>query len=246
MNRMSTTGVRLSSSQALLLLWDIDGTLVARAATAHGRALETATSEAIGMPVKSVQQIDPGGRTDREIVRVLAEHAGVAPADFAPLTDSVIARATEIYEAESEPNLTHCVLPGVPEVLTELAARDDMVMGLVTGNIRRVAELKLGAAGVAHHLDFDCGGYGSDHEDRRVLPGLARERTASQRGLVDHWPRERTVVIGDTTRDIACARADGCLVVAVATGPHTADQLSEADHVAVAAVELVGLLEELA
>ena len=53
-------------------------------------------------------------------------------------------------------------------------------------------------------------------------------------------------MIGDTTRDIACARADGCLVVAVATGPHTADQLSEADHVAVAAVELVGLLEELA
>ena len=235
-----------ASTLPLLLLWDIDGTLVARAATAHGLALERATSEAIGRPVKGVQEIDPGGRTDREIVRVLAEHAGISAADFAPLTDAVITHATEIYEAESEPDLTHCVLPGVPEVLTELAAREDMVMGLVTGNIRRVAELKLGAAGVAHHLDFDCGGYGSDHEDRRLLPGLARKRTASLRGHDDHWPRERTVVIGDTTRDIACARADGCLVVAVATGPHTVDQLSAADSVATHALELVAPLIALA
>jgi phosphoglycolate phosphatase-like HAD superfamily hydrolase len=239
------TGVQTNTTKPLLLLWDIDGTLVARAATAHGMALETATSEAIGRPVKSVQQIDPGGRTDREIVRVLAEHAGVPAEQFAPLCDSVISRATEIYEAESEPDLTHCVLPGVPDVLAELAARDGIIMGLVTGNIRRVAELKLGAAGIAHHLEFDCGGYGSDHENRHVLPGLARHRTASLRSEPEHWPRERTVVIGDTTRDIACARADGCLVIGIATGPHTADQLREADHVAEAAVELVALIDAL-
>lgn len=242
---MSTNSVHSGSTTGLLLLWDIDGTLVARAATAHGMALEQATAEAIGKPVKGVQEIDPGGRTDREIVRVLAEHAGVDPVDFAPLCDAVILRATEIYELEAEADLTHCVLPGVPEALTELAARDDIVMGLVTGNIRRVAELKLGAAGLAHHLDFECGGFGCDHEDRRLLPGLARERAASRRSLAAPWPNDRTVVIGDTTRDIACARADGCLVVAVATGPHSADQLGEADRVAEAAIELVGLLDAL-
>jgi len=242
---MSMTGVRGTEGEGVLLLWDIDGTLVTRAATAHGLALEKATAKAIGRPVKGVQEIDPGGRTDREIVRVLAEHAGVAPADFAPLTDAVIAHATEIYELEAEPDLTHCVLPGVPEVLTELAARDDMVMGLVTGNIRRVAELKLGAAGIAHHLDFDCGGYGSDHENRSLLPGIARERTASQLSLADHWPSERTIVIGDTTRDIACARADGCLVIAVATGPHTLDQLSGADALAESAAQIPQAIADL-
>ncbi|MCX6394011.1 MAG: haloacid dehalogenase-like hydrolase [Solirubrobacterales bacterium] len=226
----------------LLILWDVDGTLVSGAAQAHGRALEIATAEAIGREVPTVQSIDPGGRTDREIIRVLAGEAGVDAEEFAPLADRVITKAVEIYGATVEPDLTHCVLPSVSELVSGLSPRDDLVMGLVTGNIDRVAALKLGAAGISRHFDFEAGAYGSDHEDRAVLPGIARARATRGRAA---WPRERTVIIGDTPRDIACARADRVGVIAVATGPHQASALTEADAVANSAADLLALIEPL-
>lgn len=233
------------SDGRLLLLWDVDGTLVRGAAEAHGRALTLATSEAIGREVLRVDEIDPGGRTDREIIRVLAERAGVPSGEFAAHADGVIARAEAIYEETVEADLSDRVLPGVPAALDDLAADGGFVMGIVTGNIRRVAELKLGAAGLDHHIEFACGGYGGEHEDRSLLPGLARSRAAAVHSAGDEWSPGRTVVIGDTPRDIACARADGCLVIAMATGPHPAEALAGADAVAAHAGELAGLLARL-
>ncbi|CAB4864552.1 unannotated protein [freshwater metagenome] len=220
----------------------MDGTLLRGAAEAHGRALEMATADAIGREVPTVQSIDPGGRTDREIIRVLAGEAGVDAESFEPLADRVITKAVEIYGATVEPDLSHCVLPGVAELVSGLSPRDDLVMGLLTGNIDRVAALKLGAAGISRHFDFEAGAFGSDHEDRAVLPGIARARAT--RGRVA-WPRERTVIIGDTPRDIACARADRVGVIAVATGPHQASSLGEADAVADSAADLLALIEPL-
>ena len=232
----------MSPDNRLLILWDVDGTLVRGAADAHGRALQLATSEAIGRAVPTVSSIDPGGRTDREIVRILAGEAGVEADEFAPHTDRVMTRAVEIYGATVEPDLSRCVLPGVEDLLVELSPRDDLIMGLVTGNIDRVAALKLGAAGIAKHFDFASGAFGSDDADRAQLPPLARHRAARGDG---QWPRERTVVVGDTTRDIACARADGVGVICVATGPQTVEQLAEADAVVSEASELLVELERM-
>ena len=118
--------------------------------------------------------------------------------------------------------------------------RDDAYRSsLVTGNFERVARLKLARAGIGEHFDEGQGGFGSDAEAREALPPIARARAGD-------WPRERTVVVGDTPRDIACARADGLRVVAVTTGPFTADALAEADHVASGAAELAPLLADLA
>jgi len=233
----------IGPTQPLLILWDVDGTLVTRAAGAHGKALELATAEAIGLEVPTVQSIDPGGRTDREIVRMLAQAAGLDGDDFRlEHSDRVITRAVEIYGATVEPDLSECLLPGVVDLISGLSPRDDIVMGLVTGNIDRVAALKLGAAGIAYHFDFSSSAFGSDEEDRARLPELARNRAS---GGLDPWERERTVVIGDTTRDIACARADGIGVICVATGPQSADQLTEADAVATSAHGLLALIQPL-
>ena len=101
------------------------------------------------------------------------------------------------------------------ELLTELSARpDEFRLSLVTGNLEPIARLKLERAGVGRFFAAGQGGFGSDHEDRGRLPAIARARASDP-----PWPRERTVVIGDTPRDIACARADGVRVAAVATGP---------------------------
>ena len=90
---------------------------------------------------------------------------------------------------------------------------------------------KLGAAGILYPFVEGQGGFGSDSDDRNELPLIARMRAGQLWNGGDAWPAEQTVVIGDTPRDIACARADGALVVAVTTGPFGADQLSDADVV---------------
>jgi phosphoglycolate phosphatase-like HAD superfamily hydrolase len=116
---------------------------------------------------------------------------------------------------------------------------------LVTGNFEAVARMKLKAGRLGHWFAQGQGGFGSDSEDRTMLPPIARRRAGELAGFSTSWPRDRTVVIGDTPRDIACARADGVRVVAVATGPHPVDELREADWAVPNAGELRGVLEGL-
>jgi phosphoglycolate phosphatase-like HAD superfamily hydrolase len=112
--------------------------------------------------------------------------------------------------------------PGVPELLQALAASDNVLLGLVTGNTAQTAPLKLAAGGIAPSL-FKVGAYGSDHMDRNQLPALAMERATA----LTKYPfmGQNTVVIGDTPADILCARAGGTTAVIVATGWHAMDTL---------------------
>jgi len=145
---------------------------------------------------------------------------------------------TRFYVELCPPSLANKVVPGIPDLLEWLAGRDDVRLSLVTGNYEPVARLKLARAGIGGYFPAGQGGFGSDSEDRAVLPAIAR-RCAGADG-VPH-PRETTVVIGDTPRDIACARADGIRCLAVTTGAFGAAQLREADGVA----EHAGQLREL-
>ena len=109
------------------------------------------------------------------------------------------------YAKLCQPSLTDRVLPGVAELLEWLSSRDDVRLSLVTGNYEPVARLKLSRAGLGRHFPAGQGGFGSDAEDRVALPPIARRRAGSD-GI--SYPREQTIVIGDTPRDIACAHAD--------------------------------------
>lgn len=133
------------------------------------------------------------------------------------------------YAQLGSTDLSHTVLPGVRELLGWLSGRGDVRLGLVTGNFEPVARLKLARAGIGGHFPSGQGAFGSDAEDRAALPAIARRRAG--RGGAPH-PRDRTIVIGDTPRDIACARADGLRCMAVATGPYEVAQLAGADIVA--------------
>ena len=118
--------------------------------------------------------------------------------------------------------------PGIPPLLEELAAREDVLLSLVTGNFEPIARLKLRSAGLGSYFASGQGGFGSDSEDRTDLPEIARRRAGEARRLAE----ARTVVVGDTPRDIACARADGVRAVGLATGPYGPEELAEADAVA--------------
>jgi phosphoglycolate phosphatase-like HAD superfamily hydrolase len=144
------------------------------------------------------------------------------------------------YARLCPPDLSDMLVPGIADVVAWLAARDDVMLSLVTGNFEPVARLKLKRAGIGRHFPAGQGGFGSDSEDRTALPAIARRRAG--RDHVSH-PRDRTIVIGDTPRDIACARADDLRCFAVTSGPFEADKLAEADAVARDAAALRALLE---
>ena len=221
----------------MLVLFDIDGTLLLRAAQAHARAIHEALREVYGVAA-SPGRVEAAGRTDLDIARALALLAGVDAERFDAGARDLRVAATAAYARLVPRDLSAHVAPGVPGVLEALDGRDDVRLSLVTGNLEPIARLKLRAAGIGGFFAAGQGGFGSDAEDRAELPGIARRRA----GDGAPYPRERTVLVGDTPRDIACARADGVRAVAVATGPYGAQELAAADAVARDAHELLALL----
>ena len=223
----------------MLLLFDIDGTLLAGATRAHSRALDQAIHEVHDVdPDGRRSKIDPAGRTDGEIARLILLDLGVSALRIDERAADVQEACCRIYAQICPPDLSEHVVPGMAGLVPWLGSRDEVTLGLVTGNYEPVARIKLARAGLGRWFRSAPGGFGSDSEDRAALPGIARRRA----GRV---PREQAVVIGDTPRDIACARADGVRCVGVSTGQYSREELSDADAVAGDADELRVRLEEL-
>ncbi len=227
----------------LLVLFDIDGTLLQRAAGEHRAAVHAALREVYGVSDAAAARVDAAGRTDVEIARRILVLSGVDAATIdAGLADFRAAAARHYAKLVPE-DLRGAVTPGMTGVLEALTAREDRVLSLVTGIVEPIARLKLRAACLVRFFGRGQGAFGSDHEDRSELPAIARARAGRARGGAP-WPRERTVIVGDTPRDIACARADGVRCVAVTTGPYGVRELSGADAVATTPDQLAALLDQ--
>ncbi len=201
-----------------LVLFDVDGTLV----TARGagrRAMARALDETFGT-TGPIGDYDFRGKTDPRIVLDLMEAAGIPRARVHErLAECFAAYVGALEEALDAGGVD--VLPGILSLVRHLSDRDDVVLGLLTGNIEAGACVKLGPTGLLPH--FRLGAYGSDDADRNRLPPIAAAR--AERLLGRPFPPERIVVIGDTPLDVACARACGAVAVAVATGFHRMDDL---------------------
>ena len=193
----------------MLLLFDIDGTLMKGASGAHAAALCQALQNVHGVDVENVRLAgSAAGRTDGEIARLYLLEAGVSAERIDARAADVQEECCRLYASLCPADLSSMVVRGMPELLASLSARDDVQLSLVTGNFEPVARMKLKAGGIGHWFAHGQGGFGSDSEDRTMLPPIARRRAGEAAGLSTSWPRDHTVVIGDTPRDIACARAD--------------------------------------
>jgi phosphoglycolate phosphatase len=202
-----------------LFLFDIDGTLVT--ARGAGRAaLGRALLQTYGT-TGPIEDYDFRGKTDQRIVWDLMRGAGL---DAERIAAGVVA-SFEAYVAELERLIGDgarvSIMPGVGELVRTLAARDDALVGLLTGNIEAGARVKLRPTGLLDH--FRVGAFGSDDMDRRRLPAIACERAHRLTGR--RFAFEEVTIIGDTPLDVDCARACGAVAVAVATGFHPAEEL---------------------
>lgn len=227
------------SDAPLLLLFDVDGTLLRGATDAHRDALHAALQEVHGIDAASVHwTLSPAGRTDGEIARAILLGAGISARRIDDCFADVREACCRHYAELVPPDLSEFVLPGVPELLAALS-ETDVRLALLTGNYEPVARLKLARAGIGRWFASGQGAFGSDAEDRVALPAIARRRAGT---TGRPFPRERTIVIGDTPRDIACAHADELRCIAVATGPFKAEELVDAD---VVVEDATGLRREL-
>ena len=223
----------------VLLLFDIDGTLLIRAHVEHRLALAEAVREVWGAEDPGAPAIVAAGRTDFEIAREICLQGNVSAARFDDGRDAFRAACARAYDRLAPADLRDRHAPHVAAVLADLAQRPGVRLSLVTGNLETVARMKLDRAGLGPYFPAGQGGFGSDAEDRSELPAIARRRA----GDGEHpYPKARTVVVGDTPNDIACARADGVRCVAVTTGPYAADELRRADAVIAGLDELAPMI----
>ena len=209
-----------------LMLFDVDGTLLGSGDPTHGMAVTAACQALFGVEGDR-RLVDLSGRTDRYILTTLLQAYGLTLAEIEPRLPEAIAYMCDYVAREIPVSLAERVLPGVNGLLADLAARD-LAVGLVTGNPLPIARSKLGAAGIWEpfaRYDTVIGGFGDHSHERNNLPPVALEVAA--RVLGQPVSAAETVIIGDTPHDIACARACGARVIAVATGRYRADHLRE-------------------
>jgi phosphoglycolate phosphatase-like HAD superfamily hydrolase len=204
----------------LLVLWDVDYTLV----SADGlgtRLYEVVFREMFGRELHVVAP--KAGRTDRAIAGDTLELAGVPRTE----ADAFLAALARLCSDGAIPGHFGAVRPlaGAVDAIAALASAG-IRQSVLTGNIRPLAELKLGLAGLGDHLDLDVGAYGDVHEVRAELVAVARR--AARQAYGTDFSGSSTVLIGDTPLDVEAALAAGARVVAVATGSYPAADLAAA------------------
>ena len=206
------------SSAPLLVLFDVDGTLVS-AGRAARESILAALSAVLGWE-GSADGNDFSGKTDPQILRELVLDA-VGTARFETALDAVLDR----YLRELAVRLTpHAVVPkpGVPGLLVRLAREPRVTLALLTGNIERGARMKLEPPGFNRFFPF--GAFGNDSADRYCLPAIAVARARERTGR--DFSGKSLVIIGDSVHDVACGRSLGARAIAVATGPTPAEKLA--------------------
>ncbi len=205
------------------MLWDVDGTLLRTNGIAQ-RAFDVAAAHVLGRDVGD-HAVRMSGKTDPLIALEILAFAGLDDEEARRLVPDVLAKLeAELAAAKDLVREQGHVLPGVADVLADLHDDPDVVQSVLTGNTAANAALKLQAFRLDRWIDVEVGAFGSDRHDREDLVPVALERVARLRGrnidAGDVW------VVGDTPRDLACARAGGARCALVATGQFGVDELA--------------------
>ena len=210
-----------ATGQPLLILWDIDHTLIENKGVnkeIYARTFELLAGRAAEYPAETE------GRTEPEIISNMLLRHGIEPT-----VDHIRRMPLALEAATSEKAATlrqrgH-ELPGARSVLAELRSTPGIIQSVLSGNIKPNAHTKLSAFGLDEYIDFEVGGYGSDDEVRDNLVRIAQDRASSKYGV--KFGKTTTVLIGDTPRDVWAGRNGGAYVIGVASGSDSVETLRD-------------------
>jgi phosphoglycolate phosphatase-like HAD superfamily hydrolase len=204
-----------------LILFDIDGTLLQAGDRDHQRAFVSAMKQVYGLPA-TLDGVPLAGMLDSQIARLALSRQGLSDEEIDADLGRMIAAMGEHYAAAvAEQSRLERVLPGVVD-LSERLRDGRFALGVLTGNAREVAHVKLASAGILKYFEF--GAFGDSARERGYLVEVAWREAQARYGT--RFAPEQTLLIGDTPRDIEAARANGASVVAVATGRYSVEDLS--------------------
>lgn len=224
-----------------LLLFDIDGTLL-RCGPQVRPLFAAAFEETFGFAA-DFSEYDFSGKTDPQIIFELMTAAGASDEDACAGLDLMRENYLRRLDAGLDPEQME-QLPGIDDLMEDLsgpAAAGQITIGLLTGNWSRGAEIKLSRLGLAEYFPF--GAFGEDSADRCKLPPIAVERAFDHTGR--KFGPDQVVIIGDSIRDVACAKAHDMISIAVTTGFASEATLAAAGADLVMP-DLAGRAEELA
>ena len=202
-----------------LILFDVDGTLLITGG-ATTRCIWRAAEATFGRSLTRCSLT--AGLLDPQLFMAIAAHCGIERGE------EHLDRYKSLYLAELERELLRVrqdvkVMPGIVPLLEDLSKKTDRVtLGILTGNFRQATMLKLAAAGL-NRFEFPVGAFAEDGSQRvELVDSAMRQFTSLTR---ESCAPQQVIIIGDTPRDIATARAAGCRVLSVATGGYSFDQL---------------------
>ena len=193
------------------ILFDIDGTIL-NCNKAGRVALAKAAVDTFGT-VGRMDSVDFQGKTDPSILAESLSIMGLSDKDIADKSEILKEKYFQ-YLKESINKYEVVVFPGIKDILLKLSAREDIMLGLLTGNFTESARIKLGS----HDLNrfFEFGAFGDDAPIRNLLPEVAQKRIAERYDLQIDF--KNTIIIGDTIYDVRCAKYAGAVSIAVGTG----------------------------
>jgi len=202
-------------TNSILALFDIDGTLV-RGARCHYQAFVHAVGKFYGMK-EDISGINYAGKTDPQILREVLElgkfKEETIKKNFQNCLDYMIQYYLENVHLENVK-----ALDGAKNLLN-LLEKEEVLLGLTTGNLEPIAYAKLNRAGLDEYFPF--GGFGSDYAERSLLVKKAIKVARYE----FNFNGDEIFVIGDTPRDVVAGKKAGAKTIGVATGRYSSEEL---------------------
>ncbi|GAA1939502.1 haloacid dehalogenase-like hydrolase [Kitasatospora viridis] len=212
--------------EKVLVLWDIDRTLL-YVGTTDRRVYQDAFARVVGRPAERLPARGTGVTMPLAVRELLRANGVTGEAEVERLADRVIELMPELLESRvPEMRQEGQVMVGAEAALRAVWAADALVPGVLTGNLRRSAEIKLGVFSLDGFVDTEVGAYASDDAHRPALVSIAQQRAAAKYGT--RFARDNTVIIGDSLEDVRTGLLGGAKVIGVASGTVGARDLADA------------------
>ena len=205
-----------------LLLFDIDGTILLMKKRISRLVFSQMLKLMFGKDVPVSAMPNFAGMTDLQILRKIAENTNIDFIDINNSLEDIWLSLADVFAPYCTPQYID-LMPGIIELIERISLMPEIQLGLLTGNFKKHAYLKLKSYNIDHF--FPVGAFGCDHENRNILPPLAINRANEYAGQ-EIYNISNTLIIGDTPRDIECAKINNIPVLAVATGPFSKIDLS--------------------